>query len=170
MIRDVADELSTLKYSHVERERRFLVDPERRPALAGRPHILIADRYLVGTRMRLRRMTAPDTGRVALKLTKKYESPDPRARPMVTTYLNEAEYALLEGLPAQLLVKRRYPIGGFAIDIFEGALAGLELAESEQGDAATLAALAVPHWAVREVTDDPAFEGGRLAAQGRMAA
>lgn len=164
MIRGLDEELRTLKYSHIERERRFLVDPARRPDLDGRPHILIEDLYIDGTRMRLRRMTASDTGRVVLKLSKKYETADPRSRPMVTTYLTETEYALLASLPAHRLVKRRYPVGEFSIDLFEGALAGLELAESEQPDDPTLAALVPPRWAIREVSDDPRYDGGTLAS------
>lgn len=163
MIRGLDEELRTLKYSHIERERRFLVDPARRPDLTGLPHILIEDLYIDGSRMRLRRMTASDTGRVVLKLSKKYEAVDPHARPMVTTYLTDTEYSLLAGLPAHPLVKRRYPIGEFSIDLFEGALAGLELAESEQPDATTLAALVPPGWAIREVSDDPRYDGGNLA-------
>jgi CYTH domain-containing protein len=163
VIRGLDEELRALKYSHVERERRFLVDPVRRPDLTGRPHILIEDKYIDGTRMRLRRMIASDTGRIVLKLGKKYEGADPLARPMVTTYLTDAEYALLGGLAAHPLVKRRYPLGAFSIDLFEGALVGLELAESGRPDAAALAALVPPDWALREVSEDPAYEGGTLA-------
>ncbi len=170
MIRGLDEERRTLKYSHVERERRFLVDPARRPDLTGRPHILIEDLYIDGTRMRLRRMVASDSGRVVLKLTKKYEAADPRARPMVTTYLTAAEYDLLAELPGRPLVKKRFPRDPFSIDIFEGALSGLELAESEQPDDAALAALASPDWAICEVSDDPRYEGGNLALLDRMPA
>ncbi|WP_404712721.1 hypothetical protein [Sphingomonas sp. MMS24-J13] len=163
MIRGLDEELRTLKYSHVERERRFLVDPARRPDLAGLPHILIEDRYIDGSRMRLRRMIASDTSRVVLKLTKKYETADPAARPMVTTYLTDVEYALLAALPAHSLVKRRYPLGAFSIDLFEGALAGLELAESEQPNETALVGLVPPDWAIREVSNDPRYDGGNLA-------
>jgi len=162
MIRGIDEELRTRKYTHIERERRFLVDPARRPDLSGHPSILIEDRYIDGTRLRLRRMTASDTGRVVLKLTKKYETADPRAQPMVTAYLTDAEFALLAALPAQRLVKRRYAVGSYSIDLFEGPLAGLELAESEQPDEAALAALAQPEWALREVSDDPRYSGGHL--------
>lgn len=160
MIRGLDDELADHKYSHVERERRFLVDPTARPDLDGRPSILIEDAYIDATRMRLRRMTA--AGRIVHKLTKKYEAADPGARPIVTTYLTEAEYGLLAVLPAHRLVKRRYALGTFSIDLFEGALAGLELAESEQPDDPSLRALVAPAWAIREVSADPNYEGGNL--------
>ena len=163
MIRGIEEELQALKYSHVERERRFLVDPTRRPDLSGLPHILIEDRYIDGTRLRLQRMTASDSGRVVLKLGKKYDVADASARPMVTTYLTQAEYDLLAILPAHRLTKRRHDLGTFSIDLFEGALAGLELAESEQPDADALAALVAPVWALAEVSDDPVYQGGNLA-------
>ena len=163
MIRGLDEELQTLKYSHVERERRFLVDPARRPDLSGLAHILIEDRYIDGTRMRLRRMTASDSGRVVLKLSKKYDVDDASARPMVTTYLTQIEYDLLAALPAHVLTKRRHDLGTFSIDLFESRLAGLELAESEQPDAASLAALVAPDWALAEVSEDAAYQGGNLA-------
>jgi len=163
MIRGIDEELRTRKYTHIERERRFLVDPARRPDLLGCPSVLIEDRYIDGTRMRLRRMTASDTGRVVLKLTKKYETTDPRVQPIVTTYLTAAEYTLFAALPAHRLVKRRHVAGNYSIDLFQGPLAGLELAESEQPDEAMLIALAPPEWAVREVSDDSRYTGGHLA-------
>ena len=166
MIRGIEEELGALKYSHVERERRFLVDPARRPDLSGMAYILIEDRYIDGTRMRLRRMTASGGSRVVFKLSKKYDVADASARPMVTTYLNQAEYDLLATLPAHLLTKRRHDLGSFSIDLFDGRLAGLELAENEQPDAAALAALQAPDWALAEVSDDPAYQGGNLALAG----
>ena len=126
MMRTGETEARNPKYAHIERERRFLVDPRRRPDLAGRRAILIEDRYITGTRLRLRRMTDGATGETAVKLTKKYEAADPLARPIVTTYLSEAEFALLAALPALPLVKRRYPLqldeGEMGIDVFEGPL------------------------------------------------
>ena len=161
-MRTAADEAAAPKYSHVERERRFLVDPARLPPLPA-ACVLIEDGYITGTRLRLRRMTDSATGEVALKLAKKYQSADPRARPMTNAYLPEAEHAIFALLEARPVTKRRYPVDGFGIDVFEGALAGLLLAEQEAPDAATLAALATPDWAIREVTGDPRYDGGALA-------
>jgi CYTH domain-containing protein len=127
----------------------------------------IEDRYIDGTRMRLRRMSRPDLGETKWKLTKKYECDDPAARPIVTSYLTASEYELLTALPARGLVKRRYhlPVAGqfWSLDLFEGALAGLELVETEAADAAALAALVPPPWATKEVTHDPRYQCGALA-------
>ena len=167
MLRGLDEELQTAKYAHIERERRFLVDPRRRPDLTHARSYLIEDRYIDGTRFRLRRMTDSQTGRIVMKLSKKYEVADVTARPLTTAYLDAAEYALFEGMPSRPLRKRRFPVdapgGIFGIDLFEGALAGLELAEIEFADAASGRAIVPPEWTTREVTHDPRFQGGNLA-------
>ena len=166
-MRGIAEEVVDPKYAHVERERRFLIDPRRRPSLDDAPCTSIEDRYIVGSRLRLRRMTNVASGRIVMKLTKKYDVPDVLARPMATAYLDRAEYELLLTLPARCIDKRRSRIAvagqTFAVDVFDGDLAGLETAEIEQGDAAALADVAVPDWALLEVSHDPRFQGGHLA-------
>ncbi len=167
MIRSGGDEAATPKYALIERERRWLVDPGRRPPLGDLPAVRIEDLYIEGTRLRLRRMT-DSTGLSTRKLTKKYEAADPTSRAIVTAYLAEDEYAVFARLPGWRIVKRRYPVEWegkrFSLDIFEGALAPLELLEIEWSDAAGLAAIIAPPWTAREISHDPAFEGGSLAS------
>ncbi|MGN6818229.1 MAG: hypothetical protein ACTHJR_06110 [Sphingomonas sp.] len=154
------------KYSIAERERRFLVDRATMPALDAATARLIEDLYLPGTGLRLRKVTAPGAPPV-FKLGKKYPGAGLSSRPMTNIYLDAAEHAVLSALPAAPLVKRRHDVGnGFAIDVFEGALAGLILAEVSADDEAALAAVVAPCWCVAEVTDDPAFAGGTLAIEG----
>lgn len=166
-MRTGADEARSPKYSHVERERRFLVDPALLPPLSDR-HVFIEDRYIVGTRCRLRRMTDSVSGEVALKLAKKYETDDPTARPTVSAYLDENEYAAFAALEAHVVVKRRHDLPDgeavFSIDVFAGSLTGLTLAEIECDDAMALAGVPMPRWAIREVSLDPRYQGGALAA------
>ena len=170
MMRTVDDEAAAPKYAQIERERRWLVDPARLGDLSAFPSIRIEDRYLSGTRLRLRRMTDSATGAEALKLTKKYESDDPLARPIATFYLSADEYEALSAAEAALVIKRRYAIGEdralFSVDRFEEELSGLVLAEIECADAAALRALAAPAWALREVSADPRYQGGALALHG----
>lgn len=170
MIRTGEDEAAAPKYAHIERERRWLVDPGRRPSLDGLPYVLIEDLYIDGTRLRLRRMV-DGTGAATCKLTKKYEAADPTARAIVTAYLTEGEYAVLAGLPGQRVSKQRYAIEcdgrRFSLDRFGGPLAPLELLEIEWLDSAGLHAIAAPEWTRREVSYDPAYQGGALAAQGQ---
>lgn len=169
MMRGVDDEARRPKYACIERERRWLVDPARRPQLSPE-FVLIEDRYITGTRLRLRRMTDRAGDRMVLKLTKKYDSADPLARPIVTAYLSDAEFALFAQLPAAALSKRRYAVVdnglAFSIDQFVGDLAGLELAEIEAADDSALRSVPSPDWTIRDVSDDPRYQGGSLAAHG----
>jgi CYTH domain-containing protein len=48
------------------------------------------------------------------------------------------------------------------VDVFEGTLRGLLLAEAEFESAAAADALTIPSFIAREVTDDERFTGGRL--------
>ena len=168
MIRDrgLEAELASLKYARPELERRWRADPAFRPPIDDLDFVAIEDRYLAGTRLRLRRMMRSD-GWTACKLTKKYETDRPEARPIVTTYLTEAEYAVFAALPAHAMCKRRYhvPVEGryWSLDLFEGPLEGLELVEIEAPDEAALAALVPPSWATKEVTQDARYQCGALA-------
>ena len=165
--RGLDSETGEPKYARIEYERRWLVGRTARPPLDGNFTTLIEDRYVDGTRMRLRRMSRPDLGEVKWKLTKKYECVDPSARPIVTCYLTEAEYDLFAGLAARPMRKTRHHLliddRWWSLDLFEGALAGLELVEVEAPDAAALAALVAPPWATKEVTHDARYQCGSLA-------
>jgi len=164
-IRGLDTESGDPKYARTEFERRWLVGKAARPSLEGVPSTRIEDRYIDGSRLRLRRMSRPDLGETKWKLTKKYEYADASARPIVTAYLTEPEYKLLRALPACELVKTRYHLWfdghWWSLDVFAS---GLELVEAEADDAASLAALVPPAWATKEVTHDPRYQGGSLAS------
>jgi hypothetical protein len=164
------------KYARIERERRFLLAaPPPSSALTGRRRII--DRYLTGTRLRLRRVDWADSGsrpsrpgqdgggQSEFKLTQKLPAGRPgHVRGLITnTYLSEAEYELLASLPAHLLTKTRFTMAPLAVDIFEPPLHGLILAEAEFSDDEAALSFPVPSVAVAEVTDDVRFAGGSLA-------
>lgn len=153
------------KYAKLENERRFLVKvPPTLPDVFRR----IEDRYLIGTRLRLRDMIDSATGSRDLKFCKKYEGDDPVSGPVTNLYLNAAEHAALAALPARTILKRRYRLDhdgrAFSVDVFEGELLGLVLCEAEADSREVVMALAFPPWAGPEVTWDPAFTGGRLSS------
>jgi hypothetical protein len=141
-----------VKYARLEVERRFLLDAL--PDLAGARVLRITDRYVHGTRLRLRVVHEGDS--VLRKLGQKV----PRSTSTnehTTLYLDEAEHALLRALPADELSKTRYVLDGWS---FDEHATGLLLAETE--------GLAEPWFPyVREVTEDPAFTGGVLARGAR---
>lgn len=151
-----------------EFERRFLINPATAlPELLPYSKLL-EDRYLSGTRLRLRRQTDSDTGRVIYKLTKKFESASLHIHPIVSIALSPIEFQVFEKLPGQTLRKRRkYWQDGprkFALDFFEGALAGLILCEIEAPSAEALSQIPVPPFVAKEVTLEPFFTGGHLCA------
>lgn len=167
-MRTAADEAAAPKYAHSEIERRWLVDSTRLEVLDAVEPIAILDRYIEGTRFRLREMRRGED--VVWKLTKKYECADPLVRPIVTGYLTSEEYDIFARLSALTLAKRRYRLShaghDFSLDRFSGNLEGLTLAELEVADEAALRALPNPPWTVRDITDDARYQGATLARNG----
>jgi len=149
------------KYGHYERERRWLV--KELPSLTPLRVYDITDTYLKQSRMRLRHMQGHGVADER-KLTKKGElSADTRI--ITTIYLDEAEFVLLSTLAGQRIIKRRHYFAGnpeIAVDIFLGANKGLIMAEVEFPTSKLLKSYEPPHWVGDEITDDPAFSGGKL--------
>src|SRR5262245_26286823 len=89
------------KYARPELERRFLL-AEMLPGKIERT-AEITDRYLNGTRLRLRRMTvrtAKHDARVFYKLTQKVPLPQGGPGLITTVYLSEDEHERLAAVPA----------------------------------------------------------------------
>ena len=150
------------KYARFELERRWLL--ERLPDGADDGHAIV-DTYITGSSLRLRRVESDPP---QYKFTQK-ETPAPPdyARTTITNiYLSPAEYELLRVLPGRELRKRRHHLGGYSIDVFEGDLAGLILAETEFSSEDEMHAHELPAFAVRDVSDDVRYTGGWLAANG----
>src|SRR3954468_24355514 len=97
----------SLKYAVVERERRYRLG--RLPdGVSSTKEIL--DRYVTGTRLRLREVRDSD-GTVTRKLGHKVRiSAGPAAIACTNFYLDDHEWALLTALPARLRRKRRHMI------------------------------------------------------------
>lgn len=150
----------SLKYAVVERERRFRL--ARLPdGVSSSKEIL--DRYVTGTRLRLREVREAD-GTVTRKLGHKVRMTDGPAEVACTNfYLDDDEWTLLAALPARLLHKRRHMIQRdgllVAVDEHED---GTLIAEIDDGDQPSDF---VPEWldVVDDVTADEAWTGARLA-------
>lgn len=159
------------RYAQTEFERKFLVRSLPEDLDAG-SYVRIVDRYLQDTRLRLRRMEKSDGRLLQYKLGQKFPQGDgvEQTRSMTNIYLDAGEYALLRQLGGLRLEKHRarYAWSGhnFSVDIFQGPLSGLVLAEIEKLNLADLIAVPVPDFAVREVTGEPSMEGGTLARHG----
>lgn len=123
------------KYSLLEIERRWSVDSTLLPPLEGMPFLEIEDRYLAGTRMRLRRVTGSQ-GPSVYKLCKKYGPTAPWVEPITNLYLTEREYEVLRDLHAKVVRKRRYRVEGGSLDIFEDGRAPVfEIEFDSEGEA-----------------------------------
>jgi CYTH domain-containing protein len=158
---------SSHKYAKIERERRFLLAEFPNNAKVIRTRRII-DRYIHGTTLRLRKLIDED-GSTTFKLTQKIPARNSGGQQglIVTMYLTEAEYGVFEQLPAHPLTKTRHSIPPFGIDVFNGELEGLILAEAEFDSAAASEALIIPSYISREVSDDERFTGGSLALTSR---
>jgi CYTH domain-containing protein len=149
-----------LKYAVVERERRYL--------LASLPNGVtstkqIVDRYVTGTRLRLREVR-DDAGTVVRKLGHKVRLTEgPRAVACTNFYLDDQEWAVLADLPAQLLRKTRHMVhrDGLVVAIDEHE-DGTLIAEIDDGDQPSQL---VPSWldVVADVSDDERWTGSELA-------
>ena len=148
------------KYAVVERERRYLLASLPDGVTGTRE---ITDRYVIGTRLRLREVRGPD-GAVIRKLGHKVRLSDgPGEIACTSLYLDDEEWAVLVALPARTLRKKRHTIArdGWLVAVDEhedGAL----VAEIDDGDQPSDR---VPEWldVVRDVTRDEAWTGGGLA-------
>ena len=151
------------RYARIEWERRFLLHSFPRGEKVTRIR-RISDRYIEGTTLRLRQQSDGDRQAV-FKLTQKLPGGTERGQQGLITsmYLTPEEFNVLAILPAKKLAKVRHSVPPFGIDVFEGELQGLVLAEAEFNSAADAAALVLPPLIVAEVSDDHRFTGGSLA-------
>lgn len=151
------------RYAVTEREQRWLL----RCLPGGLTDPLeVTDLYFRQSTLRLRRMRSSST--VVYKLGQKvrHDLLRPSVVQMTNIYLTEREFELIGQLNGKELSKTRWrwDVRGieFSVDEFGGHLQGLILAEVEL--ALDEAGPPVPPLAVRDVTEDDRFSGGRLAS------
>ena len=150
----------SLKYAVVERERRYLLASLPSGVTSTKQ---IVDRYVIGTRLRLREVR-DEAGSVVRKLGHKVRLTEgPAAVACTNFYLDDQEWAVLAGLPARLLRKTRHMVhrDGLVVAIDEHE-DGTLVAEIDDGDEPLQP---VPDWldVVAEVSDDERWTGHRLA-------
>jgi CYTH domain-containing protein len=156
------------KYAKIERERRFLLN--QFPSNANVVRIRrISDRYIDGTALRLREQSE-GKGSTVFKLTQKIPARASGAQQgfITTMYLTQGEFCVLAQLSAKVLNKTRYSVPPFGIDVFEGTLKGLILAEAEFDSGTDAEALRLPSFLLHEVSTDERFTGGQLVRASRQ--
>jgi CYTH domain-containing protein len=149
-----------LKYAVVERERRYLVARLPEGVTGTRQ---ISDRYVTGTRLRLREVR-DEAGGVTRKLGHKVRLGEGPAEVACTNfYLDDEEWAVLAALPARTLRKTRHLVDRdgwlVAVDQHED---GTLVAEIDDRDEPSHR---VPDWldVVADVTGDESWTGAGLA-------
>jgi CYTH domain-containing protein len=156
-----------VEYSRIEYARRFLVSPKAGWNRFVKPYTKRHDdKYLSGTRLRLRVLTDLDSDRQVIKLTKKYESESPFFRQVSTIILTPDEYRIFDALEGKRITKIRhyhhYKDRVFSIDVFENELSGLIICEIELNDLEDLMSAIPPPYVTCEVTEEPFFTGAGL--------
>jgi CYTH domain-containing protein len=148
------------KYAVVERERRYLVSRVPDGVTSTKE---ITDRYVTGTRLRLREVREDD-GTIVRKLGHKVRITDgPAAIACTNIYLDDAEWEVLASLPGRSLRKKRHMVrrNGWLVVVDEHE-DGTLVAEIDDGDDPSDR---VPGGleVVRELTHDEGWTGARLA-------
>ena len=156
------------KYAWVEHERRWLCSavPLDRVVSAE----TYKDLYVEGTQLRLREAIPLDGGPPMLRLGRKADVSS-SIRLLTSIYLSAEEYRLLSALPGRVVRKTRHALGRIDgadvfVDVFEGPLSGLIMAEAEFETVEAMGRYPMPDFAIREVTEDVRYTGGRLATDG----
>lgn len=141
------------KYAKLERERRFLLAAEPPTPEETRT---IEDRYILGTHLRLRRVSGETT---VLKLGKQ-EDLEPGVKRVTTIYLTEGEFAVLAALPASAVSKTRATFlhgeRRWAVDTYPD---GTRIAETEEEIEG------LPTWVGEEITGCHEWTGAALASK-----
>ena len=156
------------KYACLEIERKYLLREIPEDLTINGEGWRISDRYITGTRLRLRRMEPMNRESMVYKLGQKFRSGSqgPGETTMTNFYLEASEYDRLAQLDGANLRKSRYSFthGGltFGIDVFEDELEGLILAEIECESLEHYENLEPPFPDWEDVTADPFFSGGSL--------
>jgi CYTH domain-containing protein len=150
------------RYAQLEREQRWIVS--QAPGAMSRPAHIV-DLYVTGTRLRLRRVQSG--GELVFKLAQKVRATPGSAEVVSLTnmYLCQDEYETVARLGGSELRKTRWHVTedrrDIAVDVFEGRLLGLVLAETELADGEPR--WTGPSFGAADVTDDDRFSGGSLA-------
>jgi CYTH domain-containing protein len=150
------------RYAKVEREQRWVLDTVPSGITDVRT---ITDDYLVGTRLRLRKIES--NGEVIFKLCQKVriDEANPEHVKITNFYISPEEYSQVLSLPTSTIVKTRHTYvhddAVFAIDRFHGRHVGLILAEREESESDLAHAAPITGWF--EVTRDDRYSGGSLA-------
>lgn len=150
------------KYSINEIERRWLVRESALESLPDVPPTRITDKYLHGSRLRLRKVESENSAAI-FKLCKKYGNRQGPTQSITNLYLDAAEYDQLSLLPGATIVKLRYRVEDGSMDVFESHTTIPTIFEKDFADEARAAAYCPPHFVDKEITGLENYSGAYLA-------
>jgi CYTH domain-containing protein len=154
------------KYTRPEIERRWLVEKKYLPDLSKLEQWRVIDHYLVGTRMRLRKMVDPKKNNATqYKLCKKYGKTSSISEPIVNIYLTKTEYDSFSEMSANILQKKKYTFEfkgtSFSINTFSDSEIITIEAEFESEEQASECFL--PPFAGEDISSSPEYESASIA-------
>jgi CYTH domain-containing protein len=149
------------KYTAIEIERRWLVEPDALGPLDDFIFREIDDLYVRDSQLRLRVVRLQGQPPV-YKFGKKYGKQSALSEATTNLYLSESEYEQLSQLPGERVLKRRYAIEAGALDLYLStpAMAIFEV-EFESEESASL--YTPPQFVGAEVTGNPDYSGASIA-------
>lgn len=149
-------------------QKRFLTEGLPEGLTAADSHLQIFDNYIENTRIRLRKIRVPETKQWTrvLEQIKELDAENPSSFELSQMFLTEAEYKTFEVFKGREIRKNRYfcELGDFTyeIDIFLGALWGLNIARVVFDDNRQKTQFEIPEFAVLDISDDKFFSGNSL--------
>jgi CYTH domain-containing protein len=156
------------KTNRTEIRSTFLLEGLPEPLTRASAHIQIFDKYIEGTRLRLRSIRDPQTTAWTRILQQRFPI-DVSTIKSSEIYLNEIEYAHFQTFEGTEIRKNRYfhEFDGrsFAFDVYLGKLWGLNMARVEFETRAEQEEFLPPPFVVFEVTNNPFFLGETLVSK-----
>ncbi|MBX3300178.1 MAG: hypothetical protein KF736_12015 [Acidobacteria bacterium] len=150
-------------------KRHFLIEALPEPLSRASSHLQIFDKYIDGTRFRLRQVRDPYTSKWTRLLQQRHpiKLDEHTAVKVAEMVLDDAEYAVFERSTGQEVRINRYfhdlePYT-YEFDVYLGRLWGLNTAAVRFVDVDSMVQFEPPPFAVAEVTNQPEFAAERLA-------
>ena len=165
-----------------ERRRVFLVRDLPEPLTRASSHLQIFDNYIERTRLRIRSIRVPETKQWTFVLEQRFaaDEKDLSLWRVSEIYLNDAEHKVFEQFEGREISKNDraetnevrfnryfydYKNKQIALDVFLGALWGLNLAKVFFDSEEELQKFEAPDFAIGEVTDNQNFTGANLVGK-----
>lgn len=169
------------KTYQTELRRLFLIQDLPEPLVKSSSHLQIFDNYIENTRLRIRSLRSPDTKEWHFLLQQRFPVGEDFSHWKISEiHLNDVEHAVFEQFEGRKISENEradtneirknryfYDLDGRQIDIdlFLGALWGLNLARVGFENEKDFENFEVPPFAIAEVTDNPFFSGENLVGK-----